>query len=128
MAKLVPLHFGPLPVAKINQALGLDLDNADVRMTVAAQRHAAKRHPQDYPVYLPFIGDIIANALYARDDFRNDGKVELIGKPVGSPHWLLVAVAIFVDADGHYNVASFYPLSQKKVDERRQSGHLKILI
>ncbi len=128
MAKLVPLQFGPLPVAKINKALGLELDSANVRMTVAAQHHAAKKHPQDYPANLPLIGGIIGNALYVRDDFRNDGKIELVGKPAGAPNWLLVAVTISLDADGYYNVASFYPISQKKVDERRQSGHLKILV
>lgn len=97
-------------------------------MTVLAQQHAKRRHPQDFPLYLPMVGEVINRPLYGRDDFKNDGKIELIARPPGCPEWLLVAVVLEPDLEGHYHIASFYPISQNKVDRRRERGHLKRIV
>ena len=127
-ARLVPLLFGDIPVKAINDALGLELDAGRAVMSVNAQRHAQRRHPDDFARCFPHIAGVIANPLYARDDFANDGKVELIGKPPALGDYLLVAVEISRDSDGRYNVASFYPISERKVANRRASGHLRRLL
>jgi hypothetical protein len=123
--KLVPYLFGPLPTEGINGALGLELDPGDVVMSIRAQRHAQFSHPKDYARCFPHVASIVTGPLYVRDDFRNENRIEMVGKAAGFPDWLLVAVEIAVDDDGRYNVTSFYPVSAQKVENRKQSGHLK---
>ena len=94
-------------------------------MSVNADRHAKRRHPADYARCFPHIANIVTTPLYVRDDFLNDGKIELVGRPPALTDYLLVAVEISLDDDGRYNVTSFYPLSEAKVIKRRDSGHLK---
>ena len=94
-------------------------------MSVNAQRHAQRRHPADYARCFPHVAYVVTGPLYVRDDFKNDGKIELVGKPVGFPEWLLVAVEVSLDNEGRYNVTSFYPISDQKVQNRRDSGHYR---
>jgi hypothetical protein len=122
------INFGPLPTASINQALNLELDTADVVLSSRAEDHAQRRHPNDFETCRPHLQAVIANPLYVRDDFKNDGKIELVGRPTAMEHWLLIAISIIVSSDGHYHILSFYPISQKKVDTRRNAGHLKRII
>jgi hypothetical protein len=124
-AKLVPYLFGPLPTKGINDALGLELEPGDVVMSVNAQRHAQKRHPTDYARCFPHVASVILLPLYVCDDFRNAGKISMVGRVPGLPEWLLVAVEIALDGDGRYNVASFYPISEAKVQARKESGHYR---
>lgn len=124
MAKLQPFVFGPLAVEAINSALDLELDHGDVVMSPNAQVHARRRHPEEFARCLPHVATIINNPLYVRDDFRNDGKIEMVGKPAGLGEHLLVAVEVSLDKDGLYNVTSFYPISEKKVASRRDKGTL----
>lgn len=123
--KLVPYFFGPLPVEAINGALNMELEPGDVVMSVNAQIHAQRRHPKDYARSFPHVAAVVTGPLYVRDDFKNHGKIELVARPVGFPDWLLVAVEISLDEDGRYNVTSFYPISEKKVEKRRDSGHYR---
>lgn len=123
--KLVPYLFGPLPVEGINAALKLELDPGDVVMSIRAQKHAQNRHPVDYARCFPHVASIVTGPLYVRDDFKNSDKIEMVGKAAGLPDWLLVAVEIAVDEEGRYNVTSFYPISEQKIENRKQSGHLK---
>ena len=127
-SKLVPLLFGDAPISAINNALGLELDDGRVVMSVNAQRHAQRRHPADFARCFPHVAGVVTNPLYVRDDFANDGKIELVGRPPSLGDYLLVAVEIVRDADGRYNVVSFYPISEKKVAKRRDSGHLRRLL
>ena len=60
------------------------------------------------------------------DDVRNSGKIEFVGRPPGLGTPLLIAVVITPDAHGRYNIASFYPVSEGKVQSRKQKGFLKI--
>lgn len=123
--KQVPYLFGPVPIRAINDALALELDEGDAVMSLRAQQHAQRRHPLDFARCFPHVAAVIANPLYVRDDFQNDGKIELVGKPDGLAEFLLVAVEISLDVDGRYNVTTFYPVSDRKVANRREKGTLK---
>jgi hypothetical protein len=115
------LRLGDLPVGTINATLHLELESGPVIFSSAAQTHAYKQHPSDFPRCLPFIGSVVANPLYLGDDFLNDGKIELISRipAIGSP--LLVALALERDALGRYHVASLYPISEKKIAKRLET-------
>jgi hypothetical protein len=112
-------------VEGINAALDLELDPGDVVMSVRAQRHVQYKRPVEFAKCFPHLASVVLTPLYVRDDFKNDGKIEMVGRPDGFPDWLLVAVEIAVDKDGRYNVASFYPLSEAKVEKRKESGHYR---
>ena len=122
-----PLVFGPLPVDGINVVLGLELEEGDVVMSGRAQIHAARYHPDDYSRLQPHVSSVVINPLYVGDDFKNPGKIELVGRIPALDEHILVAVNIEMDDNGNYNVASFYPVSEGKVNNRRQSRHLHIL-
>lgn len=126
--KLVPYLFGPLPCEGINGALKLELDPGDVVMSIRAQKHVQRKRPVDFARCFPHVASIISTPLYVRDDFKNEGAIELVGKSDGLPDWLLVAVEISLDEDGRYNVSSFYPISDKKVENRKQAGHYRRVI
>lgn len=128
MSTIKALDLGQLPAEAINRTLDMELNAGSVKISAAAQVHAKNRHANDFARCFPYLGEIIANPLYVRDDFRNDGKIELVGNPIGLEEWLLVAVTISLDADGCYNVVSFYPISAGKIAKRRESGHLRRLI
>lgn len=130
MSKLVPYLLGSLPHKAINDALDLELDAGDVVMSVNAQRHAQRRHPAEYARCFPHVAAIITNPLYVRDDHKNHGKIEMVGRPDGFPEWLLVSVEVSLDQEGRYNVVSFYPISDKKVENRRAKGqyHRALLV
>lgn len=119
------LVFGPLPVDEINLTLQLELDPGFVVISGNAQIHAARRHPDDFSRCLPHVAAIIENPLYLGDDARNPGKIELVGRVASLGGGLLVAIEITLDGDGLYNVTSFYPISNQKIEDRRQKGHLK---
>ncbi|MEG3162957.1 hypothetical protein U1763_20965 [Sphingomonas sp. LB2R24] len=122
-----PFEFGELPVDLINRILDLELDPGVVVMPINAQKHALKRHPEEFPVYFPHVAAVVQSPLYVRDDFKNDGKIELVGQPLGAPNALLVAIEITLDAAGRYNVTSFYPISEQKIANRREKGTLKLM-
>lgn len=126
MAKFTPLLIGPLPVCIIEATLGIEVEPGPVVFTVSNQKHALKSHPADFGRCLPHIGAVVSNPMYLRDDFRNGGKIELISRVPALGEGLLVAVEIQPDEQGRYRVASMYPVSQKKIDSRRQAGTLLI--
>src|SRR6266540_3841336 len=99
-----PLLFGDIPVDAIRFTLGIELDAGEVTMSANAQRHAARRHPNDYGRCLPCVSSVIASPLYLGDDFRNGGAVEFVGRPLRLGHPLLIAVEINIDSAGHYNL------------------------
>lgn len=117
--RLKRLLFGQLPIQTIKYTLGFELEPGQVSMSVNAQFHASKKHPNEYGKCLPHVAGVIATPLYLGDDERNVGKIELVGRPAGLTEPLLVAVEITRDQKGHYNVTSFYPISETKVQDRR---------
>ncbi|OYW51342.1 MAG: hypothetical protein B7Y36_09990 [Novosphingobium sp. 28-62-57] len=123
--KLIPCDFGPLPVQGINAALALELDPGEVVMSVRAQQHVQRKRPQEFARCFPHVASVILTPLYVRDDFNNDGKIEMVGRPAGLAEWLLVAVEVSIDSAGKYNITSFYPLSETKVEKRREAGHYR---
>ena len=65
--------------------------------------------------------------MYLGDDFNNRGKIELVARVAALGNALLVAVEVTKDDNGRYNVTSFYRISQKKIDNRREKGRLLIV-
>lgn len=122
-----PLVYGELPTEQINAALGLELDPGEVVMSGRAQLHAAKNHPDDYSRLQPHVASVLRAPLYAGDDFKNEGKIELIGRIPSLNENVLVAVQVEKDHAGKYNVVSFYPVSEEKITNRRLKGRLSII-
>lgn len=125
--RIVRLDFGPLPVDLINRTTGLELETGNAFFSINAQKHAAKRHPLEYSKALPHVAAVIADPMYLGDDFKNHGKIELVARVAALGNALLVAVEVTRDDSGRYNVTSFYPISQKKIDNRREKGRLLIV-
>ncbi|GAA0765942.1 hypothetical protein [Brevundimonas olei] len=126
-AKPIDLILGPLPTDQINQALGLELEPGDIILSAGAQKHASKRHPDEYARCQPHVAAVALDPLYVGNDFRNEGKIELVSRVAALGGGMLVAVCIEPDAEGNYSVTSFYPVSEKKIENRRQSRHLILL-
>ncbi|MEW6596597.1 MAG: hypothetical protein AB1429_03770 [Pseudomonadota bacterium] len=124
---LVELHFGQLPVERINRTLDLELEPGEVIFTRSAQAHAERHHPQDFPKCLPYVGLITQSPQFVGDDFRNAGKIELISRIPSLGGGVLVAVTVERDRHGRYHVASVYPVSEAKIQNRRRQGYLKPL-
>ncbi|HSK39643.1 MAG TPA: hypothetical protein VK943_07730 [Arenibaculum sp.] len=122
----VLLELGPLPVGIIEATLGIEMEPGPVVFTVSNQKHSAVRHPDDFGRCLPHIGAVVAQPMYLRDDFGNHGKIELISRVPALKEGLLVAIEIVPDDLGRYRVASMYPVSRTKIDNRRQAGTLLI--
>src|SRR4051812_36736441 len=116
----VLLELGPLPVDLIESTLAIEVEAGPVVFTVSNQKHSATRHPDDFGRCLPHIGAVVAKPIYLRDDFKNGGKIELIARVSALGSGLLVAVEIQPDDFGRYRIASMYPVSQKKIDNRRE--------
>lgn len=114
-----------LPCDLINRTLELELEEGAVLLTRAAQKHASRRHPEDYPICLPHLATVIADPLYIGDDFENAG-IELIARVPAIGEFILVAVNIVPDELGRYHIASFYIVSEKKIQGRREKGFLYV--
>ena len=126
--RIQDLILGPLPVSMVNRLFGLELLPGKVFLSRAAQIHASRRHPHDYESCLPHISRIIAEPLYIGDDFKNKGKIELIGRAITDRFTILIAVKIEPETNGHYHVVSFYPIAERKVENRRAKGYLKVAL
>lgn len=97
-------------------------------MSVRAQAHAQRRRPAEFAVCIPHVASIVNAPLYVGDDFRNAGKIELMGRPPVLAKFVLVAVEVIRDAGGYCNVISVYPVSETKVQQRREKGYIKRLL
>jgi hypothetical protein len=91
----------------------------------AAQAHAARRHPDDFPKCLPHVGGVVARPDFLGGDFKNDG-IELVARIPALGGGLLVALLVEPDRLGNYNVVSCYPIGNSKIENRRQNGRLII--
>ncbi len=124
--KYVDLVLGPLPADVINATIDMELEAGEVILTKGSQKHAAKSHPKEYATCLPHVASIVAAPLYVGDDTINPGKIELIGKVAAIGSFMLVAVLVEKDKAGHYRIASFYPVSETKIQNRKEKGTLRI--
>lgn len=114
-----------MPVEKIEKTLGIELVDGEVCFSIGAQVHAARRHPEDFARYVPFLGAVISSPLYLGDDEKNPGKIEFVSRLPNMAAGLLVAVEISRDGDGKYNVCSMYTIKHSQIEARRQKGYLK---
>ena len=120
------VDLGPLPVDLIEDLFGHELEPGGVVLTQAALDHVKRSHPKDWARCLPFVRRVVAEPTYIGDDTKNRAKVEFVGRMPGG-EGLLVAVVIEMRR-GCYHVASFYPVSQAKIDNRRRSGLLRNVV
>lgn len=124
--RIVELPLCPMPIETINLTMEMELEPGDVVLSKGAQVHALSRHPDEYPLCLPHVAAVVANPLYVGDDFKNPGSIELIGRVPAIGSFMLVAVTIARDEAGRYNVCSFYPITDKKIQPRRERGFLRV--
>jgi hypothetical protein len=124
----VELRLGSIPADAINSCLGLEIEIGEVIFSVPAQMHAARQHPEDFPVCLPHTGTIVSAPLYVGNDFKNHGKIELISKIPALQYGILVAIHLETDASGCYNVVSLFPISYLKIESRLSKGFLKRVV
>jgi hypothetical protein len=125
--KLYPaVDLGPLPVAKINVALGTELEPGRVRLSEQAHRHIAENHPDDYAVCFPALAEAIAAPSFIGQAPRRTGNFEMLRR-INHPDGKLVLVAVGLEMDGigDYRVRSRYLVSAEQVDQRRRDGRLK---
>jgi hypothetical protein len=125
---LPELVLGRLPAETINKTIGTELEAGDVVFSRAAQVHAARRHPIEYPLCLPHLANVVCDPLYVGDDFTNPDAIELIGRIQVVNSFVLVAIEMTKDERGRYNIRTFYPVNKEKVDNRRKRGFLRIAI
>lgn len=121
----VDLFLGDLPTELIFKTLGIELEVGRVVFSAAAQIHASRRHPNEFPMCLPYAGDIVTAPLYLGDDARNPGKIECISRVPALRSGVLVALSLEPDEHGCYHVTSIYPIGYGKIEARRASGYLK---
>ena len=125
--KMPDIIVGQLPVEKLNRALGLELEAGVLVLTGNAQVHAARRHPAEYSNTLPHLTAALDNAAYAGDDLKNPDSIEIIGRVQSQGTWILIAVRVALANQGQYQIASFYRISDEKIQKRKAKGYLKIL-
>lgn len=127
--KLFDIFPGVMPDDEIFRTLGIELDPGDVKFSAPAQRHAHRRHPADVPLIIPHLSQIISAPTYLGDDFRNSGKIELVGRISTAPgKAALIALTVEKDeTDGFYHICSSYLITQSELDKKRDKGILKIV-
>lgn len=126
--RLFDLFPGKMPDDAIYRVLGIELEAGEVKFSAPAQKHALRRHPADLPRIVPHLAQIIASPTYLGDDFRNPGKIELVGRIPGAAGAALIALTVEKDeTDGYYHVCSSYFITQAELDRKRGKGILKIV-
>jgi hypothetical protein len=125
MARYPALSFGPLPVDLINRTLGTDLEPGEVRLSVAAHKHIARDHPEDYSLVMAEITDTIASPNFIGQAPAQPRNFEMIRRTrVSAGEVVLIAIGLDMDEQGDYRVRSGYSITTEKLDRRRQSGHV----
>ncbi|WP_374413330.1 hypothetical protein [Novosphingobium colocasiae] len=128
--KYPAVRVGPLPFAKINRALGTELDEGEVWMSSHAHKHVAVDHPEDYPFIMAALVEIVSSPLYVGQDPKHGENFYVI-KPIGdgapNPH-ALVVIGLVTNRHGSYNVRSAYTTNQETVNQRRAAKRLHVLL
>ena len=125
-ADYCPIELGPLPVDSINETLGTELEEGNVRVSRTAHKHIAQDHPDDYELVMANLPMAIAAPTYLGQAPHHGSNIELIRR-VKSPNntgYVLVAVGLEPDARGAYAVRSAYVVKAEQVEQRRQKGRL----
>lgn len=117
--------FHGLPVEAIEEKLAVKLAEGPVELSAGAKLHATKRHPDDVPLILPHLADIIAAPLYVGQNPKHPGKIELIGRIPQRFGGALVSIEILdFDKNGTHNICSMYLINQSKFDRLLSNGAL----
>lgn len=124
MAKYKPLDCGPLAVATINGALGMNLAPGRAHFSASAQEHAEDRHPADFAVCFANIKDIVRAPEWVGRNPRDQDGFTLVRSATAGRTIILVAIKIRPDAEGRYVVASTYRLTRHDVEARLAKGFL----
>lgn len=119
-------RVGPLPVDKVNRALGVDLEPGEVWVSADCHRHIAEDHPDDYPFVVQAIFEIVAGPLYVGQDPKHHRNFYFVKSlPDGAPNPQgLVSIGFEPNKFGGYNVRTAYSISQSDVDARRAAKRL----
>ena len=122
-AKLKPLILGELPCFQLKQ-FGLILPEGYVAMSIAAQKHSMRNHPDDFPRCAPFLSEVVETpSLVGQSPLHTDA-FELVKELHAEGLNVLVAVRIAPAPSGLYQVSSAYPLAMATIEARLRKGHL----
>lgn len=133
--KFTPIKFSPFPHDMVNRTLGTELEPGDVYFSGVAQQHVWDEHPNDYPLIVPRIREVILDPSWVGQAPRRSNSIEFVRRlasaDAGSPEnvkrvMALAAVSIILDEWGSYRVQSVYTISEAKVEARRAKNHLII--
>ena len=127
--KYRPIRVGPLPVEKINRALGTELEPGEVWVSSGAHEHIARDHPDDYAFMIAAIFEIVGGPLYVGQDpkhHRNFYVVRALPAQAPTPHGL-VAIGFELNRRGEYSVKSAYSIDQADLNARRAARRLHLV-
>ena len=124
MPKYSPLDCGPLAVATINGALGLNLAPGRAHFSASAQEHAEDRHPADYRICIANIRDVVRAPEWVGRNSRERDGFTLVRSALAGKAIILVAIKIKPDAQGRFVVASTYRLTRHDIEVRVAKGFL----
>lgn len=117
-----------MPDDAIFRTLEIEMDPGDVKFSAPAQKHAMQGHPEDVPIIIPHLSQIISNPTYMGDDFKNPGRIEIVSRIPGVDGAALVALTVEKnERDGFYHVCSSYLITQSELDKKRDKGVLKVV-
>ena len=126
--KLFDIFPGAMPDEEIYRTLEIEIDPGDVKFSAPAQKHAHRRHPQDVPLIIPHLSQIISDPAYLGDDLKNPGKIEFVRRVPGVQGAALVALTVEKnETDGYYHVCSSYFITQSELDKKREKEILKVV-
>jgi hypothetical protein len=119
------LNLGWLDTAIINQTLKRSMPCGHVILTRTAHKHAAEKHPVDYPFCLPFLKEAIQNPSFIGYSLRNFDNIQVVFHHDALKEGvMLVALSAEPDDRGKYRVRTFYRISVQALTEKRVSGRL----
>lgn len=119
----------PVPVDKINAALGTELEPGHAWLSATAHRHMALDHPGDYPICITHLEAAISAPTYIGQAAHHPDNIEIIKRiRLPSATTILVALSLTRNEHGNYNVRSSYLIEEKDVDARRRARRLKAVL
>lgn len=120
-----PLILGALPHGRISRKLNIPLAPGVVHFTIPAQKHAFKRHPQDFHVCFPYLSQAINHPTYVGQapQYQNAGFEVVLTVPAQGIN-VLVAITLLPSDKGVYHVDSVYLIDKNKVSRRLRMGYL----
>ena len=120
-----PIVLGSLPHSRVGQALNKIITPGDVHFTIPAQKHAFKRHPEDFHTCLPYLSQVICAPTYVGQAPQHAGKgMEAVLQVPSDGINVLVAITLASSNNGGYYVKSTYLVDNNKIYNRLRRGFL----